>query len=121
MDTTLLTFVGPCFNCFTSTPSRLANAVVATELPAIGVVTVCMLCDGCLADPHSSTWDGWMRRASPPSEPIAGRLIVQTIGVCVSCMMTMAVESDLTGLSGRRVAPATCSAECEIEARRRLS
>lgn len=91
-----------------------------TRMPANGVVTVCMLCDDCLAHPNASMWDGWMRQASPPSDPIAGRLIVQTIGVCFTCLATMAVESDLTGLSGRRVAPTTCSAECEIEARRRL-
>lgn len=115
-----IVFVGPCYQCRTATPPKLSNAVVTTPLPRSGVVTVCMLCDGCLADSRASMWDGWMRQGSPPPNSVAGRLLVQTVGVCFTCLKPMASVTDLTGISGQRMAPATCSADCEIEARRQL-
>jgi hypothetical protein len=115
-----ITFLGPCYQCRTSTPPRLSNAVVTTVLPESGVVTVCMLCDECLADERSSLWDGWMRKGSPPPKPKHGRLLVQTVGACFTCFAPMSTVSDLTGTAGKRMAPATCSSQCEIEARRQL-
>jgi hypothetical protein len=113
-----IAFVGGCYQCRTATPPKLSNAVIKTSVPRSGVVTVCILCDECRADSMASQWDKWMRRGSPPPSPVAGRLLVQVVGVCLTCLNPMTSVADYTGVSGQRMTPTTCSSECEVEARR---
>jgi hypothetical protein len=115
-----ITLLGPCFQCRTAAPPKASSVVMLTQPPSSGVVTVCMLCEHCLANPKAELWQSWMRKGSPPPKPVAGRLLVQTIGVCFNCLATMSTVSDFTGVSGRRMAPTTCSMACEIEARQQL-
>lgn len=115
-----ITFLGPCYQCWTESPPRSSQAVTRTELPPAGVVTICMLCEDCLADPRAERWLGWLRQGAPAPTAAPGQLLVQTIGICLHCFSTMSAVSDLTGVSGQRMAPSCCSGQCDIEARKRL-